>query len=186
MDRGVDVGDRIEQVQGADDIVHLCVDGVLAVDHRVRRGSLLGEVDNRLGRELTDGLLDEHVVGQVAYERLHGVTGDFLPRRDPPLQLPDGHETVDAHLGVVQASSEVVHDTDIVVSRGKVQCGRPAKVTVATEYEDPHRSLLLLVDRGSLRCPVGVVALGLLAFDRGRLQTQRPKPDCRICRDAAP
>ncbi len=63
MDRGVDVGDRIEQVQGADDIVHLCVDGVLAVDHRVRRGSLLGEVDNRLGRELTDGLLDEHVVG---------------------------------------------------------------------------------------------------------------------------
>ncbi len=118
MDRGIDLCDRVEEVQGADDIVHLGVDGVLAVDHRVRSGSLLGEVDNCLGGELMDGLLDEHVVGEVADEGLHGVTRDFLPSRDPPLQLPDGHQAVDAHLAVIQAPSEIVHNTDVVVSRG--------------------------------------------------------------------
>ena len=117
---------------------------MLTVDHRVRSRSLLREVDNCLGGEFADGLLDEHVVGEVADERLDDAARDLLPGRDPPLQLPDGHETVDAHLAVVQASGEIVDNAHVVIARGQVQRGRPAKITVATEYEDPHRSFFSL------------------------------------------
>jgi len=51
VDLRVDLGDREQQVEVCDHVVLLSVDGVLAVDHRVRRGALLGEVDHRVGRK---------------------------------------------------------------------------------------------------------------------------------------
>src|SRR5262249_41560041 len=59
VDAGIDLGDRVEHVHRADDVVDLGIDGVLAVDHRVRRGPLLGVVDNRVGPEVA-----HHVKGK--------------------------------------------------------------------------------------------------------------------------
>ena len=42
---------REEHVQRAHDIVHLREDGVLAVDHRVGSGALLGEMHDGVGLE---------------------------------------------------------------------------------------------------------------------------------------
>ena len=99
----IELGDRVEQVQGTDDVVHLGVDGVRTVDHRVRRRSLLGEVDDRVGLEFTHRLVDEDVVCEVADERLDRVARNLLPSRHPPLELTDRDQAVDAHLVVVLA-----------------------------------------------------------------------------------
>ncbi len=59
VDRRVDVRDRIQEVQRADHVVHLGVDGVLAVDHGVGSAALLGEVDDRVRPEAPDHVEDE-------------------------------------------------------------------------------------------------------------------------------
>ena len=48
---GGELADGEEHVEGADDVVDLGEDGVLAVDHRVGRGALLGEVHDGVGLE---------------------------------------------------------------------------------------------------------------------------------------
>ena len=74
-------------------------------------------MDDRLGGEFTQRLLDEDVVGEVADERLDRVARNFLPSRDPPLQLTDRDQAVDAHLVVVLAPREVVDDADVMAPR---------------------------------------------------------------------
>ena len=66
VDVAVDVGDRVHHVEVADDVVRLRVDRVRLVDHRVRRGALLAEVDDRVGAEVADHLVDERGVDQIA------------------------------------------------------------------------------------------------------------------------
>ena len=128
---GVELGDHVQEVERPHDVVHLGVDGVLAVDHRVRRAALLREVDDRLGFERTDRLVEERVVVQVADEGLNGVPADLFPRRHTTVHLTDRDEGVDAHLVVVVPTDEVVDDTYLVTALGEVECGRPSKVAVA-------------------------------------------------------
>ena len=59
VDVDVGVGDRVHHVEVADDVVGLCVDGVRLIDHRVRRGALLAEVDDRVRAEVADHLVHE-------------------------------------------------------------------------------------------------------------------------------
>ena len=75
MDLRVDLGDRVEQIQRAHDVVRLGVDRVLPVDHRVRRRPLLGEVDDRVRRELPDDLVRE-----LGINKITDVAGDLLAR----------------------------------------------------------------------------------------------------------
>ena len=83
MDGAVVLGDRVEQVERADDVVHLGVDAVGAVDHRVRRRPLLGEVDDRLWLELADDPVDEGRVGQVSDEDVEVPARNLGPRPHP-------------------------------------------------------------------------------------------------------
>ena len=66
VDARVRLRDRVQHVEVADHVVGLRVDGVLPVDHRVRRGPLLAEVDDGVGLELADHLVGELRVAQVA------------------------------------------------------------------------------------------------------------------------
>jgi hypothetical protein len=45
---GLEFAQGEEQIQRAHDIVHLGADGVVAIDHRIRRGALFGEVNHGL------------------------------------------------------------------------------------------------------------------------------------------
>jgi hypothetical protein len=103
------------------------------VDHGVRSGALLGEVDDRLGSELGEDPSDEGGVGQVADERLDAKTGHLLPHPDPVLEVTNRYEAVDSHLEVVLPTSKVVDDRYVVTPMGEVQRRWPTEVPVTAQ-----------------------------------------------------
>jgi hypothetical protein len=56
---GVEVADGELEIEGVDDVVRLHPHGVLAVDHRVGSRRALAEMDDRLGLEVLEDLLDQ-------------------------------------------------------------------------------------------------------------------------------
>ena len=69
---------REQQIQRAHHVVHLREDRVLAVDHRIRRGALLGEMHHRIGRESLHHLSEKIVVRDVAREEFDLFAGDLF------------------------------------------------------------------------------------------------------------
>ena len=108
VDLTVDVADRVHHVEVADDVVRLRVHGVSLVDHRVRRGALLGVVDDRLGAEVADHLVDELRVDQVALVPVEALAADLGPGGQPLVHRRDRDQAVDAHLHVVPTTGKVV------------------------------------------------------------------------------
>ncbi len=158
VDVRIDLGDRVQHVQRADDVVDLGVDGVLAVDHRVRRGPLLGEVHDRVRAEVADHVVGEVGVGQVADVAADLLPGQLVPGPDPGLEGLDRHQAVDAHLEVVAAAGEVVEHGDVVADLGQMQGRRPAEVAVAAENQDFHSCSCCL--RHDRRLFIGLLAAG--------------------------
>ena len=147
MDVAVLLRDGVEEVERADHVVHLRVDGVLAVDHRVRGRALLREVHDGLGFERVERAVDERVVGQVAHEHLDGEPGDLTPPSHPLLEAGHRDQAVHAHLEVVAPPGEVVDHTDSVPPSGQVQRCRPPQIAVAPEYQNVHGSTFLSLAR---------------------------------------
>jgi len=81
--------DGVEQVERADDVVHLGEDGVAPVDHGVRRRPLLGEVYERLGPETFQELVHIALVGQVADGYPGLAPGELLPPSHTVFQARD-------------------------------------------------------------------------------------------------
>ena len=71
--------DGKERVECADDVVVLCVDGVVPIDHGVRSRALLPEVHQCIGRESLEGLGEELEVQKVA-----NLQFDVIPRNLAP------------------------------------------------------------------------------------------------------
>ena len=122
------------------------------VDHRVGRGALLGEVDDRVGPEPVDDRFDEVIVGQVAHEQLDLALAHFTPRADPFLERRDLEERPDAELVLPRTLGEVVDDRDTMTRPRKGQRRWPAEVAVAAEHEN-RRAIVSLPVRG--RHPFG-------------------------------
>jgi hypothetical protein len=114
MDRRIHLRDGIEQVERADHVVHLGVDGMLAVDHGVRGAPLLREVDDGVGPEAGHHVGDELLLGQVADEDVDALARDLLPAVHPTVQRGDGHEGVHPHFQVVAPPGEIVGHSDVV------------------------------------------------------------------------
>jgi SagB-type dehydrogenase family enzyme len=110
----VELGDRVEQVERADHVVLLGVDRVLAVDHRVRRGPLLGVVHDRVRLEIGERRIGELGVAQVADVAADPLPGQLPPDLDPGLQRRDRHQRLDPELVVVAAAGEVVQHRHLV------------------------------------------------------------------------
>ena len=140
VDRGVDVGDGIDEVQRAHDVVDLGVDRVLAVDHGVGGAALLGEVDDGIGAEAAHHVVDEGLFGQIADEHVESLARHLLPAVDPPVQRGDRDERVNPHFEVVAPPGEVVRDAHLVAGPGKMQCRRPAQIPVTPEDQNSHRT----------------------------------------------
>ena len=133
----------------ADDVVDLGVDGVLAVHHRVRRGSLLGEVHDRVRAEVADHVVGEVGVGQVADVAPDLLPGQLVPDPDPGLQGLDRHQAVDAHLEVVAAPGEVV-DHGHVDGRPRTGAG-PSASRGSRRRRESRSSLSLLLPASDRR-----------------------------------
>jgi hypothetical protein len=114
--------------------------------HRVRRGALLGEVDDRIGapvRQQRDELVE--VLGDVEVVGGDLAAGQLLPRGDARGERLDRRERVGAQLDVGLAPGEVVDDADVVVVGREVQRRRPSAEAVAAQDQDPQGSLQVSV-----------------------------------------
>ena len=124
----VQLGDREQQVERPDDVVHLGVDGVVAVDHRVRAPSAA----RRSARPRR-----ARSCGGCRVTKLWSVRSPTKGTTCSPetsfqvataaLQLADRDERVRAHLVVVVATDEVVDDAHVVAGLGEMQGGRPTR-----------------------------------------------------------
>ena len=142
VDVGVGLGDREQHVQVPDHVVLLGVHRVRPVDHRVRRGPLLGEVDHGLGLEVPDDVVGEQRVGQVTDVHADLLAGQLLPHRDPRLQRLDRHQGLDPELVVVVPADEVVGDRHLMAGLRQVQRCRPAQIPVPAQHQDFHAPVL--------------------------------------------
>ena len=117
VDPGLD--DRGEQVVGRVDVV---VDGVTLVPralHRVRRGPLLGEVDDGVRLVLQEQVEQLAVVlGDVEAMERDVVSGQLAPSGQTGTERRDRRQRLRLELDVGVAPGEVVHDRDIVATRG--------------------------------------------------------------------
>jgi hypothetical protein len=138
MDVPVLLGDGIDQVERPDHVVHLGVDSVLAVDHRIRRRPLLGEVHDGVRFERRQRLAHEGRVGEIAHVDADVVARHLFPPTDPLLEAGDGDQRVDTHLEVIAPAGEVVDDAYPVALAGQVESGRPTQVAISSEYQDVH------------------------------------------------
>src|SRR5918999_2765935 len=129
-----------EHVQVADDVVVLGVDGMTPVDHRVGRRPLLGEVHDGLGLVALHDLGDELPVQEVAELEPDGLPANLAPRPDPVLYLRDRGQARGAELVVDGPPDAVVHDYHFMADVGKMQRGRPATISIATENQYLHYS----------------------------------------------
>jgi len=117
MHRRVDLANGEEDVEVADDVVDLRVDGVRAIDHRVRSRSLFPEVDNGFGHERAERRGEELVLGEVANRVCDAPTGQVTPHRRPPVEIGDRHETRRPKFLVVVAAHKIVDRHDVVSTR---------------------------------------------------------------------
>ena len=152
VDGRITLGDGVQQVEGAHHVVDLGVDGVLAVDHGVGSGTLLGEVHDRLGLETLERAVHEDGISQIADEGIELETRHFFPHPDTVMKLADGNEAVHPHLVVVLPANEIVDHTHVVSPTRQVQRRRPSQIPVTTEHEDPQPCHLLL---SAHLCPPG-------------------------------
>jgi len=90
--------------------------------HRVRRGPLLGEVDDGVGLPRLQQIHEPAVLARHV-ERLpvEGPTSDFLPGPTALGRRSDRGQRFDLLLHVDMASAEVVEDDHLMALRGKMQ-----------------------------------------------------------------
>jgi len=145
-------GNRVHDIEVADHVVDLGVDGVLAVDHGVRGRTLLAEVHHCFGLEVADDPVGEGGVGQVAHPDADIAPGELLPLRHPVLYGCDRNEAVDTHFLVVLTTDQIVDDGDVVPASRKVQGRRPAQIPVTAQNQNPHCSPSSLLNRSGKCC----------------------------------
>ena len=133
------VAQREEQVEGADHVGVLGLDGALAGHHRVGRRGLLAVVDDRFRSDLGDHLVEEVAVLDGADVAADLLTGDLTPGVDPLLEVADRGQRGAAVLSVPAAAGEVVENRHLVIAGREPQGRRPAQVAVAPKDENAHR-----------------------------------------------
>ena len=109
-----------KKIQRADYVVDLGVDGVAAVNHRVRGRALLGEMNDGLGLEIFDDVAEEFVVADIANVGFDGAAGEAVPDAKAVGERADGSEGLRAQLVVPLAADEVVHDGYFMALLGQV------------------------------------------------------------------
>src|ERR1700722_2021469 len=109
---------RKQHVQGPHNIVHLSENSVFAVDHRVRRSSLLCKMDHRLRLNFLDRRGEKVVIGDVADKKFDGLAREFLPNSQPFREGTDRSQSLRADFMVPLPAREVVDYRDRMTARG--------------------------------------------------------------------
>mmetsp|Transcript_59639 Transcript_59639/g.146209 ORF Transcript_59639/g.146209 Transcript_59639/m.146209 type:complete len:335 (-) Transcript_59639:170-1174(-) len=146
----VSIDDGTAQVVGPTYVVVDRVPLALRILHRIRCGTLFGEVDDRIRLFRLDQI-DKQVIffGDVHIDELDVLSGHFLPCLDTSLRTCDGCQRVATQIQIDLSTAQVVNDDDIMSSVGQVKGGRPSAEPVTTQDDD----LLLLV--GTINISIG-------------------------------
>ena len=125
---------------------HVVVDRVALggrVAHRIGRGALLAEVDDRVGARLAQQRLEPVVLlGQVQVHEADLLAGQLLPHANALADGADRRQRLHLELQVDLAATQVVDDGHVPADVRQVQRGGPAAESVATQYENLHDTLL--------------------------------------------
>ena len=98
-----------EHVHGAHHVIHLGEDRVFAVDHRIRRGTLLGEMDDGVRLKCFYGGFEKIVIGNVADKELDGFSCAFLPDAQPVGERTNRSESLRAELVIPLAPDKIIN-----------------------------------------------------------------------------
>src|ERR1700733_255495 len=136
----VEFAQREQQVQRADHVIYLRERGVAPVNHRIRSGALLGEVDPGFGLEFVERFGEELVVGHVTDEQVDLLAGVFVPGAETIRKRLDRRERLYAQLEVPLPADEVVDDRDGVALLGQIQRCRPTAVAISPQHGNSHEA----------------------------------------------
>src|SRR5690242_12177828 len=111
----------------------------MGVPHRVRRGPLLGEMNDRLRPDFLQHR-DQPVVlrRQIQVHEPDGVPGHLLPYADPLAHRADRRQRLNLELDVDLPAAQVVDDGDLVTTIRQVQRRRPATEPITAENHNAH------------------------------------------------
>ncbi len=128
---------RGQQVVGRVDVVEDRVALVPRALHRVRRGALLGEVDDRIGLVVGQQVQQHPVVlGDVEPMERDLTAGQLAPGRQARPDRRDRRQRLGLELDVGVAPRQVVDDLDVVARGRQMQRRRPSTEAVSTEDQD--------------------------------------------------
>ena len=127
-----------EEVERADHVRELRLDGLLSTGHREGRRRLFAVVDRSLRLALNNDLLEEGWVLDRADIRTDLIARDLLPGCDPLVERPDRRQRIGSVPLVPVSAGEVVDDRDLVPTGREPHRGRPAEIAVAPEDQDAH------------------------------------------------
>jgi len=96
-------GDGIEQIEGPDDVISLGVDGVAAVNHRVRSTALLTKMHDGVRSEAFEGWFKKRIVAQIADKQIDVLAGKLVPEGDAFVDGGNGDEAVSTEFVIVAA-----------------------------------------------------------------------------------
>ena len=146
-----EVADRVEHMQGADDVVRLREDRVLAILHRVGGAGHLAVMHHGVRSEAVEHRLHDVPIRQVPQRDADLVPCELPPSGDPLREPPGRGQRIGSGLLVGAAPELVVDDVDLVASSGEPHRGRPAEVAVAAQDQDAHERPFGKVRFGGLR-----------------------------------
>ena len=136
---GLELAQREQQVQRAHHVVHLGEDRVLAVDHGIGRGALLGEMNHGVRLEVLDRGGEKVVVGHVADEELDVLSGDLLPTRKRSERGESASASGRRARGPTAGGRSCRQWRPLSLLR-QIQRRRPATVAIAAEHGNSHFS----------------------------------------------
>ena len=130
MGLGTDIAHRVDQVECPHDVVGLCEDCMIDVNHAVRRRRHLGEMHDRVGLEGAEHVPNELIIGQIAAREMD-ILLQHLAKGMQALRHPrDRGGRLGPYFGHPVASRVVVAPTDDMPSFGQVLRQRPTQIPV--------------------------------------------------------
>src|ERR1035438_789762 len=127
MTIGLEFLNREQHVQRSDNVVHLRKYGVLAIDHRIGRGALFGEMDHSVRLKVFKHRRQKVVIRYVANEQFDGLSRQFLPDADAIGQGLDGRQSLYAKLKIPLPPQKVVDDGDVVARSEERRVGKECR-----------------------------------------------------------
>ena len=102
--------------------------------HRIGRGPLFAEMNDRVGRVDTQHVFQcGHIAGDIHIFKGDAPPGHFVPCSEAFLNGGHRRQAVGSHLRVDFTARQIINDHNITSTGRKMQCGGPAAKTITAD-----------------------------------------------------